>query len=211
MSNEFGYIPESPEQSPFNNKGIFTPANIYDLDRSDKWTQFGQLELILTQTVSSATCSFTDLHIDKYSLHLFTFMDVRFGSQTEFGYQLSNDGGTSYETGYYFATKRVDSQNNGSNRTSTGQNTARLFGDIDSSVDSAGNGFMYLYNAGNSTKYTFSQSQSSFSDNADNGAIEYGGQMYDHYEQMTAIRFGAGTSMGTMTSATISCYGIRGY
>ncbi len=211
MSNEFGYIPEAPSQTSFNNKGIFTPTNIYSLDRDDKWTQFGQLELIQTQTVSSAVCDFTDLQIDKYSLHFFTFSDIRFGSQTEFGYKLSNDHGTTYETGYYFATKRVDSANNGSNRTSTGQNTARLFGDIDSSVDSAGNGFMYLYGAGDSNKYTFSQSQFAFSDNADRGSIEYGGQMYDHTEQITAIRFGAGTSMGTMTSATISLYGIRSY
>ena len=42
MSNEFGYIPESPEQSFGNNKGIFTPTDIYDLTRADKYTQYGQ-------------------------------------------------------------------------------------------------------------------------------------------------------------------------
>ena len=209
-TSEFGYI-ESPEQSSFNNKGIFTPTDIYNLDRDDKWTQFGQLELIQTQTVSSAVCDFTNLNINKYKLHFFTFMDIRFGSQTEFGYRLSDDEGTSYETGYYFATKRVDSANNGSNRTSTGQDTARLFGDIDSSVDSAGNGYMYLSHAGDSTKYTFSTSHFAFSDNADRGAIEYGGQMYNRTSQITAIRFGAGTALGTMTNATISLYGVRSY
>ena len=35
MSNEFGYIPESPAQSFGNNKGIFTPTDIYDLTRAD--------------------------------------------------------------------------------------------------------------------------------------------------------------------------------
>ena len=49
MSNEFGYIPESPEQSFGNNKGIFTPTDIYDLTRADKYTSYGQLELIETQ------------------------------------------------------------------------------------------------------------------------------------------------------------------
>ena len=55
MSSEFGYIPESPEQSFGNNKGIFTPTDIYDLTRAGKFSTFGQLELIETQTVSGVT------------------------------------------------------------------------------------------------------------------------------------------------------------
>ena len=45
---------QSPEQSFGNNKGIFTPTDIYDLTRADKFTNYGQLELIETQTISSA-------------------------------------------------------------------------------------------------------------------------------------------------------------
>ena len=52
--SEYGYIPESPDQSFGNNKGIFTPNDIYDLTRADKYTQYGQLELIQTQTVDDA-------------------------------------------------------------------------------------------------------------------------------------------------------------
>ena len=48
--SEYGYIPEAPEQSFGNNKGIFTPKDIYDLTRADKYTNYGQLELIETQT-----------------------------------------------------------------------------------------------------------------------------------------------------------------
>ena len=55
--SEYGYIPEAPEQSFGNNKGIFTPKDIYDLTRADKYTNYGQLELIETQTVSSAVSS----------------------------------------------------------------------------------------------------------------------------------------------------------
>ena len=53
--SEFGYIPEAPEQSAFNNKGIFSPSDIYNLDQVDKWTNFGQLELIQSQTYISIT------------------------------------------------------------------------------------------------------------------------------------------------------------
>ena len=52
MSNEFGYIPEVA-QSFGNNTGVFDPADINNLVKDDKWTQYGQLELIETKTASS--------------------------------------------------------------------------------------------------------------------------------------------------------------
>ena len=211
MSNEFGYIPESPEQSFGNNKGIFTPTDIYDLTRADKYTNYGQLEHLLTQTISSATADFTTLNESTYNVHLFTFTDIHFGSQSEFGYKLSNDNGSSYESGYQFANQRGISDGSFAERKSTSQNSARLFGDIDSATNSLGNGYLYLYNAGDSSKYTFSTSHCVFVDNADKPAMEFGSQVYDHAETIQAIRFGLGTGTTAMTSATISLYGIKEY
>jgi hypothetical protein len=211
MSNEFGYIPESPEQSFGNNKGIFTPTDIYDLTRADKYTQYGQLEHIQTQTVSSATADFTALQENTYNVHLFTFTDIHFGIQTELGYKLSNDSATSYESGYGFANQRGISNGSFAERKSTSQNSARLFGDIDAAAHSLANGYMYLYNAGDSTKYTFSTSHMVFVDNTDAPAFEFGSQLYDHAEAIQAIRFGQGTTTSAMTSATISLYGIKEY
>jgi len=64
----------------------------------------GSLELIDTQSVSSAVCDFTSL--GDYDIHFFTFFDIEVTTQTEFGYRLSDDGGTSFETGYAFANQR---------------------------------------------------------------------------------------------------------
>ena len=74
MSNEFSYIPESPEQSFGNNKGIFTPTDIYDLTRADKYTNYGQLELIETQTISGtpSTLDFDTLTYSTYNVHFMT-------------------------------------------------------------------------------------------------------------------------------------------
>jgi hypothetical protein len=211
MSNEFGYIPESPEQSFGNNKGIFTPTDIYDLTRADKYTNYGQLELIQTQTVSSATVDFTALQETTYKIHYFTFTNIHFGSQSEFGYRLSDDGGSSYETGYRFANQRLTEQGTSSERKSTSQNTARLFGDISNNALSAGNGYMYLYNAGNDLKYSYSTSHSTFRDASDKCAMEYGSQAFTTTSQINAIRFGLGTSLTAIDSGTVSCYGIKEY
>ena len=43
--SEYGYIPEAPEQSFGNNKGIFTPKDIYDLTKADKWTDINDWQL----------------------------------------------------------------------------------------------------------------------------------------------------------------------
>lgn len=169
----------------------------------------GKLELLQTQTISSATADFTTvLDVSSYNVHLFTISDVHIGSQTEFGYRLSNDGGSSYETGYEFASTRIVADSGHAERRSTGQDSARLCGDIDSGAHSLANGYIYLYNAGNSSKFTFSTSTMVFEDFQDLGAMEFGGQVYNHAETVNGIRFGAGTGVTALTSATISVYGI---
>ena len=66
--SEYGYIPEAPEQSFGNNKGIFNPKDIYDLTRADKYTNYGQLELIETQT-ASADSSLDFISLGSYNVH----------------------------------------------------------------------------------------------------------------------------------------------
>ena len=84
MSNEFGYIPESPEQSFGNNKGIFTPTDIYDLTRADKYTNYGQLELIETQTLTnSLTLDFTSIKESEYNVHLIVMQNVGYQAQAQ--------------------------------------------------------------------------------------------------------------------------------
>ncbi len=71
--SEYGYIPEAPEQSFGNNKGIFTPKDIYDLTRADKYTNYGQLELIETQTASNVNLlDFTSIQESTYNVHFIT-------------------------------------------------------------------------------------------------------------------------------------------
>ena len=73
--SEYGYIPEAPEQSFGNNKGIFNPKDIYDLTRADKYTNYGQLELIETKTGSGVSAiDFTDIKEDIYNVHFVTIV-----------------------------------------------------------------------------------------------------------------------------------------
>ena len=102
---EYGYIPESPDQKPFSNKGIFTANDIYDLTNQDKWTTIGQLELIETQTISSTptTIDFTSIKENIYDVHFMTYNNVHGNSTTaqDMGARVSNDGGSTFESSNY--------------------------------------------------------------------------------------------------------------
>ena len=212
--SKYGYVGKEsdiPQQAFKANAGVLSVNDHLALSQENKLTQYGQLEHLQTQTVSSATADFTALQETTYNVRLFTFTDIHFGSQSEFGYKLSNDNGSTFENGYQFANQRGIASGSFSERRSTSQNSARLFGDIDSATNSLGNGYMYLYNAGDSAKYTHSTSHCVFVDASDTPAMEFGAQVYDHAETIHAIRFGLGTGTIAMTSATISLYGIRSY
>ena len=80
-SNKYGYVgADIPAQSFGSNKGVFNPAEINELVADNKWTSFGQLELIETQTVSGvASVEFTNLKTNIYNVHFITvnnFSDV---------------------------------------------------------------------------------------------------------------------------------------
>jgi len=210
MSNRYGYSGTAGHtQAIRSNSGVFSPNDIIDLESDNVWFKGGQLDLISTQTFSSSTAVFSDLQEGTYTTHLFTFTDIHFGSQTELDYLLSNDGGTSYETNYQFANQRGISDGSFQERKSTGAGGARLCGDIDAGAHSLANGYMYLYNAGNISRFTFSTSHMVYTDFQDHAAMEVGGQVYPAKDVVSAIKFGEGVSAGSLTSATISLYGIK--
>jgi hypothetical protein len=58
------YIPKDAVTQSFkSNKGVLTPNQLIELDNENKFTKFGQLELIETQNVTSAVSNidFVDL------------------------------------------------------------------------------------------------------------------------------------------------------
>ena len=76
------YIPKDAVTQSFrSNKGVLTTNQIIELDNENKFTKYGQLELLQTQTISGALADFTQLQESVYNFHLFTFTDIHFSSQ----------------------------------------------------------------------------------------------------------------------------------
>jgi hypothetical protein len=210
MSSEFGYIPESPEQSFGNNKGILTPNDIYDLSIADKYTNYGQLELIETQTPSGvSSVSFTDLQIDKYDVFFLTY-NFHTGSH-DVGIFGRFGQGTSYrDSNNMYANYRGEANGTFANYSSASMwaHQHANLGTMATDEDGLGfTGYAYLYNMGDSTKYSFITVHNSYSPRTNNThAFNIGGGTYPVAEMNNSYSIFPNT--GNFTGNT-SMYGIR--
>tara|TARA_R100001163_G_scaffold55147_1_gene42572 strand:+ start:386 stop:1024 length:639 start_codon:yes stop_codon:yes gene_type:complete len=211
--SEFGYIPESPEQSPFNNKGIFTPKDIYDLDSLDKWTpQLGQLELIQTQTVDDADHSeeinavdFTSL--GDYNVHFLTYNNLQLQGYGYPALRFYESGVLESSSVYEYAYQEGISSNSFSQVKSTGDDYLRM----GLNFYQNGNGYIYLYDLLNSAKYSFC----TFHTSAVNGnnlhnQSSFGGGVMPQASAVSGIRFQSDPAQ-YMGAVEISLYGIKDY
>ena len=202
--SEFGYITDQA-QSRQNNKGIFSPTDIYNLTNEDKWTQTGQLELIRTQTVSSvAICDFTNIKENIYNTHFMTMTNVTNESANVYvGCVFSKDNGSNYDTANNYARSSwyIGSIGSGESRT-TATGLVPLTSDA-SSEDK--NGYIYFYNLGDSTKYS---NLTSF-----HGEHSYLSQFLagTHHEAVSNNAIRLKTNSGGDFSGTFSLYGVRGH
>jgi len=207
--SEYGYIPEAPEQSFGNNKGIFTPKDIYDLTRADKYTNYGQLELIETKTGSSVSAiDFTNL--GNYNVHFLTINDYQVATDGQsMNMRFSDDGGSTFETANYDWAFQIGQANGtfGEYKATTGGSMeVNRFGG--NASNETMNAYVYLYNLGDSAKYSFTTSQATSTlEYTARYGMQYGGGFYHVASAINAIRLLVPSGVMSVTSASL--YGIR--
>ena len=215
MSKEFGYIGKEVTQAFRSNKGIFTPQDIIELDQENKWTNFGQLELIETQTISSTptTIDFTSIKENIYNVHFMTYNNIHGNSTTpqDLGARVSNDGGSTFESSNY-AHANQDGRTNGSfsEIKDTSFNRFMIAPDLDNETNASVNGYIYFYNLGDSTKFSFVSDWNFIFQSAVGGRFRGGSAVYKVAEQINAIQLMTKDS-GGFSAGTVSLYGIRSY
>ena len=204
MSNEFGYIPESPEQSFGNNKGIFTPTDIYDLTRADKYTNYGQLELIETQTVSGvSTVDFTSIKEDEYGVHLLIAHGLNKSSVDVVCLRFYESGVLETGSVYKYGFEELQSNNTGQQIRSTAQ-TFLQFEVANTAEDTAG--YNYFYKLGDNTSYSYQTTQYI---NDDNPRIKFyfGGGSLPQNSIVDGFRLF--TNSGNNFNGVFSLYGLK--
>jgi len=216
MSNEFGYIPESPAQSFQNNKGIFTPKDIYDLTRADKYTNYGQLELIETQSITSSTASmiFSNIQESTYNVHFLTYKNFEpTTSDDRLGLRFFESGVEESASVYQFANQSCRANDTFTEAKSTGSNHIRLGTNVKNTVNHTDNGYVYLYNLGDSTKYSFTTVQTTgiyYSGN--HFQSEFGSGVLPQASTVDEIKLFIGNNASNnIANLQASLYGIREY
>ena len=208
------YIPKDAVTQSFkSNKGVLTPNQIIELDNQDKLTKYGQLELIETQTISTSTANmiFSNIKENEYKIHFITY--------SNYGCPIDNrrlvmrffESGVEKTSDYRFGGRNNRTDGNfhtGSNSSSSlhlGVN-----GDADANVHD--NGYIYIYNAGDSTKYTFYSAHTTgmFQNTTTFGSIFVGGVL-PQASVVNQIKLMSSTESDNIDSLTASLYGIKEY
>jgi hypothetical protein len=162
-SNKYGYVGvDIPAQSFGANKGVFNPAEINDLVANNQWTTFGQLELIETQSITSSTASmiFSSIQESTYNVHFLTFHNFKPTANTpRLVLRFFESGVEETANVYQYANQQGRAEGTFSEAKSTANNYIHLGGNQDSAGQDISNGYIYIYNAGDSSKYTFTTQQ----------------------------------------------------
>jgi hypothetical protein len=212
MSNEFGYIPESPEQSFGNNKGIFTPTDIYDLTRADKYTNYGQLELIETQTVSSATAQvdFTSIQESTYNVHFLTVNNFKPEiDNAQLMIRFYESGVLESASVYQFAYQYGSGTGNFSDSRTTSTTYIRASSGVGNFGSENGHSYSYLYNLGNSSKYSFQTFHNTYINKTPDNFFMFGSGVLPQASTVDGIRLQP--TSGDIEEVSVSLYGIKEY
>ena len=184
------------------NIGLYTPSEILQLTKDGSWG--GSLELIEEQTVSSVTqVDFTSIKQSIYDVHFLSCAVSQSGSTTNaLAVRIGNSSGI-HTSNYQRANQYFGTDGSfGEQKTTSGIN----IGDFGYTGTGNKNFYMYIYNAGNSSKYTFVTNHT-FGKHPTNDFLGYfGGGVYPTAEETTQIRVFAGAST---LSGTIKLYGVK--
>ena len=213
-SNKYGYSGvDIPTQAFRANVGKFDPAEINELVQEDKWTQYGQLELIET-VVADDTVSFYDFDtLGSYNVHFFTANDITSDNTSSQGLDVRVKVGGSVQSSNYQYAEQLGSTKNGgsfSESKSTSANRIIWIPNVDFETNSSSHGYLYLYNALDSTKYTFGTHHCVTRQALNSPRFTFGSNVYTVTNQCSGFRVFLATS-GNITGGTISLYGIKEY
>jgi hypothetical protein len=188
------------------NTGLYTPSEILQLTKEGNWG--GSLELIEEQTYSSAVSfvDFTSIQENKYDVHFMTFNNVDYASEQVPALRFYESGVLESAGVYQYAEQQC--QSNGSFAES--KDTASTFLGLGNYAVGASNGYCYLYNLGNSSKYSFISFHNVNTDadaSPSEAVADFGSGVLPQASTVDGIRF-TGAGGANLSSFNISLYGI---
>ena len=206
----YGYLGVKPNQK-VKNAGILDVTDAAILDNNGELG--GSLELIEEQTISSAVASldFTSIKGSKYDVHLLQIGNIIPATDAQPTFlRFSNDGGSSFEAGTNY---KYAFQNGGygsgtfEEHKSTGTSAIYITNNTGNATNETINLYCYIYNANNSSEYTYATFQGVFMFTTANMVMNFGGGVYDTAETINGFQILKNS--GNMTQGFAKLYGVK--
>jgi hypothetical protein len=190
------------------NIGIYNPNEILRLTKDGNWG--GSMEFIAEQNHSSdvADIDFTSIKQNKYDVHLLLIKNLSAGAASQStGIQLYESGVLETASVYQYANLYNNLGGGGSEIKSTGYKHIRLFNTSSQAINSI-NSYIYFYNLGDSSKYSFTTMQ--FFMEAASGTFYsyFGGGLLPQTSEVDGIRIDSGGT-NNYTAFETKLYGIK--
>ena len=187
------------------NTGLYTPSEILQLTKDGSWG--GSLELIAEQTVSSVSAvDFTSIKENVYDVHMLQINGLETPSSNQrVEMQFSNDSGSSFETSNYQYAHVLGGANGGfSEQKSTSDSHIKLaYGG-----NSPFHLYIYLYNLGNSSKYSFVTNHTANNTDSSSSFFMFGGGVYRVAETINGIRIRYNNGQ-TLSGGSLKLFGMK--
>lgn len=205
----YGYLGQNQPNQTVSNSGVFSITDVAELQ--SQGALGGSLELIAEQTFSNvAGVEFTAIQENNFDVHYLQCENIQTQQDAKrLVIQLSNDGGSTYETtNYQHAMQYGSSAGVFSEVKSTSYSAFYSSADMGTGTNETCNVYWYLYNLGNSSKYSFSTHQLSEFDKNAQLRMVFGGNVYTVAETINAIKVLGVTGTANITG-TIKLYGVK--
>ena len=169
----------------------------------------GTLELIETQTASGSPTSidFTSIDESTYNVHLVTMNNWLHSDASQMGIRFYESGVVETSSVYQLAYQRGAADGNFGEARSTGLNMITINSGVSTGTNRTRNGYFYVYNAGDSAKYTFITQMTSVIDGGGDFNMSFGSGVLPQTSTVDGIKI-LGYTTGTFTQGTFSLYGI---
>ena len=204
----YGYLGQTPNQQ-VKNSGVFSVGDAKAL--TDVGQLGGSLELIQSQTISGdvAQVDFTNIKQNIYDVHRLDIINARSDSDDkDFSLRVSVGGSFDVGANYHRALMSVDANGGSEESRATTSSQMDITLHTGNATNEKANSYIYIYNAGNSAKYTFNTNQSTTINVNGVYKMVYGGGVYDQTGIVDGFRIFMDGS-GNIESGVFKLYGIK--
>ncbi|OUW68803.1 MAG: hypothetical protein CBD62_00890 [Candidatus Pelagibacter sp. TMED202] len=157
----FGYIGQNQTKQKVKNSGVLSSFDVSLLEKQGH--AGGSLELISSETVTSMTSAvdFTEVFTDNYDVYYLEIKKMQSSVNAySIGIQFYESGTLETASVYQYAMQGARTSPLYFESKSTSEAWITVGGDTDNDSGNSNNGYVYIYNPTNSSKYTFTTQHS---------------------------------------------------